>query len=188
MAELEEVAIDIFGPRTYNTYFVVSSPQISCNIIERAFFEALQRPWTRSAAGINYDFGDYASPPLGRAEVYWGWKGGATSGDMFIVVEQVKGTSCGIILGSRARQRPVVEPSNEVYAFAMYIRSRGTSSYLFSHSELADDGVAEQQQERRERGKLATQRNADEKAQDDAKIKERRAKKKKEEQGHNPRA
>jgi hypothetical protein len=188
MAELEEVEIDIFGPQKYKTYRVVSSRQISCNIIERASFEALQRPWTRSACGINYDFGDYASPPLGRAEVHWGWKGGATSGDMFIVVEQVKGTSCGIILGSIARQRPVVEPTNEVYTFTVYIRSKGTSSYLSSLSKLADDSVPEQQQEKRERAKLATERNADEKAQDDAKNKERRAKKKKEEQDHNPRA
>jgi hypothetical protein len=53
---------------------------------------------------------------------------------------------------------------------------------------LADSGIIEKQLEQRERARLAALRRSDEKAQDDARIRERRAKKRKEEQDKAQRA
>jgi hypothetical protein len=53
---------------------------------------------------------------------------------------------------------------------------------------LADSGIIEKQAEQRERARVAALRRPDEKAQDDARIRERRAKKRKEEQDKAQRA
>ena len=53
---------------------------------------------------------------------------------------------------------------------------------------LADSGIIEKQLEQRERVRLAVLQRTDEKAQDDARIRERRAKKRKEEQDKAQRA
>jgi hypothetical protein len=128
MTEPAEVSIVIRRTRKWKTYRVISNPPVSCNLIEKAFVEALKRPWTRSDDGITYDFSDHASPPLGRCELDWGWEeGSATCTDTFIVVEEVKGTSCSVILGPADKRLPFNEPWNiSILTFAMRKRSKGT--------------------------------------------------------------
>lgn len=132
MTDLENVEIEIFDGQKYTKYHAVSSQQVHCNIVERGFLEALQRPWTRSDGGIHYDFSDLASPPQGRCELNWAWKGcSATAWGTFIVVEHVKGTTYGILIGSSDRQKPVVPPSDDVYTFTTLQRSNGSALCLF---------------------------------------------------------
>src|SRR5271154_5532211 len=135
MADFDEVEIRITRwPRKAKTYRAMSSQEVSCNIIERAFVEALKRPWTRSACGGNYDFSQHASPPLGQCEITWGWNGAtATLSDTFIVVEEVKVTSCKVILGPTAGQLLFAESwevGNHVYTYAMSRQTKGTFSSL----------------------------------------------------------
>ena len=132
MAELEQVQIDILiGGGNCRTLRAVSSDRVSCNIIERARLEALRLPWTRSGCGINYDFSDHASAPLGQCSLSWGWKGtSATAWATFVVVEIVKVTSFGVIVGASGRQKPVMLPANDIYTFGTYKRSQGTASSL----------------------------------------------------------
>jgi hypothetical protein len=52
----------------------------------------------------------------------------------------------------------------------------------YDHKKNADTRITEQQEQRRERDRLAALRRPDEKALDDARIRERRAKRKREEQ------
>jgi hypothetical protein len=129
----EEIRI-IRWPRKPKICRAMSSQQMSCNIIERAFVEALKRPWTRSDCGVNYDFSQHASPPLGQCEITWGWKGAtATLSDTFIVVEEVKGTSCKVILGPTAGRLLFAESwevGNHVYTYAMSRQTKGTFSSL----------------------------------------------------------
>jgi hypothetical protein len=136
MADFKEVEIRITRwPRKAKTCRAMSSQQVSCNIIERAFVEALKRPWTRSDCGIDYDFSQHASPPLGQCEITWGWKGvTATLSGTFIVVEEVKGTPYKVILGPIGGQLPFGESwdvGNHVYTFAMSRQTKGISSSLY---------------------------------------------------------
>jgi hypothetical protein len=138
MAELEEVDIEISDAvEDFRSYRAVKNPQISYNIVERALVEALQWPWTRSDFGITYNFSDHASPPLGRCELNWCWKGSAiTRPNAFIVVEEVKGTSCSVIIGPAGRQLPFTPSSNNIFTFTIYTRSKGAASPL---SYLTED-------------------------------------------------
>jgi hypothetical protein len=133
MEESKEVEIEICdGVEEYKPYLAVSSPSISSNVIERACLEALGRPWTRSNRGISYDFSEYASEPLGHCELNWCWKGGSTTWySIFVVVEEVKGTTCAVILGPGGRQLPVIPPSIHVYTFAMRKRNHGALPFLY---------------------------------------------------------
>jgi hypothetical protein len=137
MAELEEVDIEISDAvEDFRPYRAVSNPQISYNIIERALIDALQWPWTRSDFGITYNFSDHASPPLGRCELNWCWKGSAiTRPNTFIVVEEVKGTSYGVIIGPAGRQLPFTPSSNNIFTFTISTRSKGAASSLYYSME-----------------------------------------------------
>lgn len=132
MAEFKQVVIQIRREQKSITELALSSPKMSCNIIERACVEKSKQPWTPSDSGINYDFSDHASPPLGRCELDWGWEeGSATVTDTFIVVEEIKGTSCRVILGPTVAKLPLAPPWNTyVLTIAMSRRSRGTDNSL----------------------------------------------------------
>jgi hypothetical protein len=194
MADFQEEEIRIVRwPAKVKTYRVLLSPQMPCNIIERAFVEALKRPWTRSDGGINYDFSQHASPPLGRCEITWGWKGAtATQSDIFIVVEEVKGTPCKVILGPTVGQLPFAESweaGSHVYTFAMARQTRGNLFFTMPvMAKLADNEIIDQQRDRNERANLATQRKGEERALDDARTRERWEKKRRDQQENNRRA
>ena len=136
MAESEEVDIEILdiGTRKYKKFSAVIIRRVTCNIIERSCVEALRQPWIRSNGGISYDFGDYASPPLGRCELDMAgsWSGcSTTSPSAFIVVEEVKGTSDGIILAPSVRQGAEVPPaSNDIYTVGVRKRTKGKCPFL----------------------------------------------------------
>lgn len=185
MADLEEVEIETvnLGTRKYTTLRALLSQRVSCNIIERACIEELRRPWTRCESGIAYDFSDHASPPLGQCGFQWGWKGcSATASAVFIVVEKIEGTACRIILGPSARQKPVVPAANDALTFTTSKRTKGMLSSLFHSWHLTDYGTTEEQDEHRERVRLAVLRRANEKAQDEARIREGWEKKEREKQ------
>jgi hypothetical protein len=132
MAEFKEVMIQIRRSRRFIPHQALSSAQMSCNIIKRACVEELRQPWTPSVDGINYDFSDHASPPLGRCKLDWGWDGGsATRTDTFVVVEEIKGTPRGVILGPTDAQLPYAEPWNiDIFTIVMSRRSRGTDNSI----------------------------------------------------------
>ena len=189
MAESEEVDIEILdiGRRKYKNFTAVIVRQVACNIIERSCVEILRQPWTRSDGEISYDFGDYASPPLGQCELDMAgpWtRYSTTSLSAFIVVEEVKGTSHRIILAPSARKGPEVPPaSNDIYIVGVRNRTKGKLPFpVLLIANFVDDRITEQQQEQKDRVQVAAQRRPVEKAQDDAKILERREKKRQEEE------
>lgn len=132
MAEFKQEEIQIRRLRKSIIELALLSPKISCNIIERACVEESKQSWTPSDSGINYDFSDHASPPLGRCELDWGWaEGSATVTDTFIVVEEIKGTSRRVILGPTLAKLPLAPPWNiNVLTIVMSRRSRGTGNSL----------------------------------------------------------
>jgi hypothetical protein len=175
MADLEEREIETvnLGTRQYTTLSALLSQRVSCNIIERACLEELRRPWTRCESGITYDFSDHASPPLGQCGFQWSWKGcSATASTVFIVVEKIEGTACRIILGPSAGEKRVVPPANDALTITTSKRTKGMLSSLFHSWHLADYRTTEEQDEHRERVRLAVLRRANEKAQDEARIRE----------------
>jgi hypothetical protein len=175
MADLKEAEIEIANRETrrYTTLSALLSERVPCNIIERACLEELRRPWTRCESGIAYDFSDYASPPLGRCGFQWSWKGcSATASTVFIVVEKIEGTACRIILGPSASQKPVIPAANDALTFTTSKRTKGMLSSLFHSYHLADYSTTEEQDEHRERVRLAALQRANEKAQDEARIRE----------------
>src|SRR2546430_12635907 len=143
MAEWEETKIEICAGENLHERRALSGDQISCNIIERACVEALQLPWTRLDHGIDYDFSDYASAPLGYCQLVWAWeKCSATAQGTFIVVEAVNRTSFAVIVGATGRQKPVVYDGNDVYTFGKQKRSKGTCSFVLSTlSKFADNHI-----------------------------------------------
>jgi hypothetical protein len=175
MAGLKEAEIETvnLGTRKYTTLSALLNQRAPCNIIERACLEELQRPWTRCESGIAYDFSDYASPPLGQCGFPWSWKGcSATASTVFIVVEKIEGTACRVILGPSASQKPVIPAPNDVLTITTSKRTKGMLSSLFHSCHLADYSTTEEQDEHRERVRLAVLRRANEKAQDEARIRE----------------
>jgi hypothetical protein len=175
MADSEEAEIEIvnLGTQKYATLRALLSQRASCNIIERACLEELRRPWTRCESGIAYDFSDHASPPLGQCRLQWGWKGcSATASAVFIVVEKIEGTACRIILGPSACQKPVVPAAYDALTFTTSARTKGMLSSLFHSWHLADYDTTEEQDEHRERVRLAVLGRANEKAKDEARIRE----------------
>jgi hypothetical protein len=190
MVEFEEVMIQIRRANKWKTHRAFSSRQMSYNVIERTCVEELKLSWTPSDHEINYDFSDHASPPLGQCELDWGWEeGSATITDTFLVVEEVKGTPYSVILGPATDRLPFASAWNiDVFTIVMSRRSKGTVFLSNVHKKIVDNRIAEQQEEQRERARLSALRRPDEKAQDDARIRERRAKKKREEQENAQRA
>jgi hypothetical protein len=175
MADLKEAEIEIANleTRRYTALPALLSERAPCNIIERACLEELRQPWTRCESGIAYDFSDYASPPLGQCGFQWSWKGcSATASTVFIVVEKIERTACRIILGPSASQKPVIPAANDVLTFTTSKRTKGMLSSLFHSCHLADYSTTEEQDEHRERVRLAVLRRANEKAQDEARIRE----------------
>jgi hypothetical protein len=132
MAEFKEEMIQIRRSQNFKPHHALSSRQMSCNIIRRACVEKLKQPWTPSVDGINYDFSDYASPPLGRCELDWGWdEGSATLTDTFVVVEEIKGTPYDVILGPAVARLPFEEPWNtNIFTIVMSRRSKGTGNSI----------------------------------------------------------
>jgi hypothetical protein len=175
MADLEEAEIEIVNleTRQYTTLRALLNQRASCNIIERACLEELRQPWTRCESGIAYDFSDHASPPLGQCGFQWGWKGcSATASAVFIVVEKIEGTACRVILGPSARQKRVDPTANDALTFTTSARTKGMLSSLFHSWHLADYSTTEEQDKHRERVRLAVLRRANEKAKDEARIRE----------------
>ena len=129
MTELAEVEIDICRKTGPKHYEAVSSDQLSYNLIEKNIIDALQVTWTRVAVGITYDFIGFASPPLGQCRLDWRWKErGATWCDTFTVVEEIKATSRGVVIGLAGKDRPNVPSSNDVYVVTLDEKSRGIRS------------------------------------------------------------
>ena len=129
MVGFEEVDIQIRRSRKSIPYRALSSPQMSCNIIERACVEELKQPWTPSDDGINYDFSDHASPPLGRCELDWGWQeGSATVTDTFIVVEEIKETPYRVILGPAVVKLPFA-PSWDIDILTVVMSRQSEGAY-----------------------------------------------------------
>jgi len=185
MADSEEADIETvnLGTQKYTTLSALLSQRVSCNIIERACLEELRRPWTRDESGITYDFSDHASPPLGQCEFRWGWKGcSATASTVFVVVEKIEGTACRIILGPTACEKPVVPAANDALTFTTSKRIKSMLSSLSHSWHLADCSTTEEQDEHRERVRLAVLQRANEKAQDEARIREGWEKKEREKQ------
>ena len=128
MTESKEVEIEISDAvEDFRTIRAVSNPQMSYNIIERAVVEGLQWQWTPSDVEVPFNFSDHASPPLGRCELTWCWKESPiTRSDVFVVVQEVKGTSRGVIIGPAGPQLRVVESSDDILTFTQSTRSKGT--------------------------------------------------------------
>jgi hypothetical protein len=184
MTDFKEEYIEIaYGFSKSKTFHAVSSQQISCNLIERACVEELERPWTRSDQEINYDFSHYASPPLGQCTLTWGRIGGTSWEDTFIVVEEVKQIPYSIILGPAAGRLPLGPAwnvGNNVYTYVLMRQTAGNLTFPSSFRKLADRRFTEKQQEQKEKVRLAALRNPEEMAQEEARIRRRWAKKKEE--------
>ena len=136
MSDFEGVDIVIGrGPLETKTYRAAMNQQLPCNLIERACIENLKRSWTKADCEITYDIDQHASPPLGRCNLTWGRIMGGTRKDTFVVVEEIKNTSCSVMLGPAVDLHPPA-PSftigNNVYTFVLSRQTNGNLSSSFA--------------------------------------------------------
>ena len=103
------------------------SPDVSCNVIEKACLEATQQPWARVDREVEFHFHGHASAPLGMCLLHWSLEGSSTTEyDVFLVVEKVNRNSCNVILGAAGNQMPATRSSDDIFTFGMKTPSKGT--------------------------------------------------------------
>ncbi len=126
IAELNDVELEIEGAQGYKAML---SPEVSCNVIEKACLETLQQPWARLDREVDFHFHGHASAPLGICPLSWSWQRSPTTEyDIFVVVEKVNRNLCNVILGAASHQRPAAKSSDDIFAFGMKTPSKGTTS------------------------------------------------------------